>query len=192
VDGARDVFGRIYATDHWQGGSGEGSTLDAAQPYLRLLRRTLDVLRPRKVVDIGCGDWQFSRLVEWPNRYVGIDVVPEVIAQNHTYQNRKIKFRCGDVRSAQLPRASLYIVKDVLQHWPNDDVTAFLARLRAPALVTNDVWSAHDHPGVNADVPLGHWRPLDLAAGPFNVTAAWSEDWDIRGEWTKRTMLIER
>lgn len=187
-----EVFGRIYQSDHWSGGSGEGSTVDAISPYLPLLARALK--DARTVVDIGCGDWQFSQHVDWSGiDYLGIDVVPELIATNQErFGGSSVRFEVIDARRRRrLPRADLYIVKDVLQHWPNRDVVKFFRRARARALlVTNDVWSVHPQPGLNIDIPLGHWRTLDVERPPFSQRVKWHEDWDIRGEWRKRTALL--
>ena len=74
---ARDVFTNIYETDEWKGGSGEGSTVAATAPYRRILEHVLASPDVRSVTDVGCGDWQFSGLVDWQGKaYVGIDVVP--------------------------------------------------------------------------------------------------------------------
>ncbi|TML64208.1 MAG: methyltransferase domain-containing protein, partial [Actinobacteria bacterium] len=171
VDDAVDVFRKIYKRDHWKGGSGEGSAADATAHYRRVLEAILSSRPIQSVVDVGCGDWQFSCLVDWSNvRYTGIDIVPELIsAVALEFGSASIRFVPADARTARLPKADLLICKDVLQHWPNQSIIDFLRRnLRrfGCALLTNDIWSVREHPGVNADVPLGHWRPIDLEAPP--------------------------
>ena len=67
----------------------------------------------------------------------------------------------------------MLLCKDVLQHWPNQTIIDFLHRNRRRfrnALLTNDIWSVHDHAGVNADIPVGSWRPIDLEMPPFLLT----------------------
>jgi hypothetical protein len=58
--------------------------------------------------------------------------------------------------------------------------------------LTNDIWSLHEHAGLNADVPVGSWRTVDLEAPPFALHGRWRCDFDIRGEWTKRALLLVR
>ncbi len=197
MDDPADVFRRIYATDHWKGGSGEGSVPDATAEYRGIVERLIRERSIRSVVDVGCGDWQFSRLVDWGDvRYTGFDIVPELVAGlTQALGTRRRRFVVADARFVRLPRADLLLCKDVLQHWPNVSIADFLGRnLRRfqYALLTNDVWSVHEHPGLNADVALGHWRPVDLEAPPFEVQAQWRHDFDIRGEWTKRVVFVER
>ena len=83
MENASEVFLQIYETDEWKGGSGEGSTVAATAPYRRILEHVLASPDVRSVTDVGCGDWQFSGLVDWQGKaYVGIDVVPELIERN--------------------------------------------------------------------------------------------------------------
>ncbi len=197
-DGARDIFRAIYASDHWKGGSGEGSDVAATEPYRQVLEALVSGTDIEYVVDAGCGDWQFSRLVDWSGkRYLGVDVVPEVVEENRrAFGTQDVTFVEGDIRAQRLPKADLLVCKDVLQHWDLESVEAFLTR-NLPryryALITNDLTSVHIAPEMlNTEIPIGHWRTLDLERPPFGVRAQWRFDFDIRGEWTKRSLLFVR
>lgn len=196
VSDAAEVFGRIYDTDHWQGGSGPGSTSDATEYYRMIVRRLLASRQIRSVVDIGCGDWQVGSLIDWTGvNYTGIDVVSSVIERNQQmFGSERVKFAHLDVRTATLPCADLLIVKDVLQHWPTSDVLRFvhseLSRFRF-ALLTNDI-ASRDYGGpVNEDIEIGAWRTLDLEASPFTLTARARWTYEVGGgRWTKRVLLL--
>jgi len=198
ADGALDAFRRIYRTDHWKGGSGEGSHVDATVAYRQVLEAVAGASDVGSIVDAGCGDWQFSRLVNWSGaRYTGIDIVPEVVAVNtESFGTDRLEFFTGDIRTQVLPRADLLICKDVLQHWDIDSIRAFLARNLGRyryALITNDVSSVHIDAGMlNAEIALGAWRPVDLERPPFAARPRWSFDFAIRDEWIKRTSLFVR
>ncbi|MBV8950569.1 MAG: class I SAM-dependent methyltransferase [Actinobacteria bacterium] len=190
------MFTRIYATDHWKGGSGEGSTPDATLPYRRLVELLVTASDVRSVVDIGCGDWQASRLVDWHGvPYLGVDVVPEVIqADNERFGGSGVGFACADVSRARAPRGDLLLCKDVLQHWPIHAIERFVARERwrhRYLLLTNDIESVHSpaerH---NAEIPLGHWRTLDLEMSPFAVFADARFEYPVGSEWRKRAVLL--
>jgi len=194
ADDARDTFVQIYNAEAWGGGSGVGSARDATAPYRDVLQRLVRSQDVAAVVDVGCGDWQLGALVDWSTvTYTGLDVVPAVIEANqHRYGQPGVQFELADARHAQLPVADLLLVKDVLQHWPNGDIGAFLHthldRYRY-VLLTNDVASVHWPGPVNADMALGGWRTLDLEVAPFQQPAVWRNDYDVRGEWTKRMLL---
>jgi SAM-dependent methyltransferase len=197
-DPALDAFRRIYASDHWQGGSGAGSHVAATEAYRRILEAVVRGRDITTVVDAGCGDWQFSRLVDWSDkRYVGVDIVPEVVVRDReAFGRENVEFVVDDIRTAALPAADLLVCKDVLQHWDVGSVQAFLDRNLARyryALVTNDIASVHSGAEMlNAEIPIGHWRPLDLERSPFGRRAQAQIDFDIRGEWTKRCLLFIR
>jgi SAM-dependent methyltransferase len=197
-DPALDAFRRIYASDHWKGGSGEGSYVEATEAYRQILEAVLASRDIATVVDAGCGDWQFSRLVDWSGKdYVGVDIVPEVVAgDRESFGSEHVEFMVGDIRTAELPAADLLVCKDVLQHWDVPSVRAFLDRnLKGYryALVTNDIASVHiGDDMLNAEIPIGHWRPVDLERPPFGSRAQARIDFDIRGEWTKRSLLFVR
>jgi SAM-dependent methyltransferase len=190
------VFARIYETDHWKGGSGQGSRPDATLPYRRLVERLLSSSDIRSVVDIGCGDWQSSQLIDWRGvNYIGVDVVPEVTRANTArFGGPNVTFICSEVIEERVPRADLLLCKDVLQHWPNRAVRRFITRqrwLHRYMLLTNDVESVHSPEAMhNADIPMGHWRTIDLAQPPFRVRPAAVFDYPIGTEWRKRALLL--
>jgi SAM-dependent methyltransferase len=192
---AAEVFGAIYETDRWQGGSGAGSTASASAPYRHVVQRLLASVEVRSVVDVGCGDWQVGSLIDWAGvRYTGLDVVGSVVeADARRFGSRGIRFEQADVRISPPPRADLLLIKDVLQHWPNGDIQLFLSRTVPRyryALITNDIASVH-YPGqVNEDIEMGASRALDLLAPPFDLHAVASWDYDVSGEWTKRILLV--
>ena len=110
-------------------------------------------------------------------RYQGFDIVPEVVeADRAAFGTDNVSFGVADVRSARLPAADLLVCKDVLQHWDLASVEAFLARHLGRyryALITNDIASVHIAPEtLNTDIPIGHWRPLDLELPPFGLRVA--------------------
>lgn len=162
-----ESFSSVYARDDWQGGSGRGSTPENTVVYRELIERFLRTHNIKRVVDIGCGDWQFSRLINWENiDYIGIDTVPAVIEANRQRYGLHYRFECLDVTRDTLPPGDLVIMKDVLQHWPNDAIQAFLPRLEKYrfAILTN---CAYQGPSLNTEIAMTGFRPLDLRQAPF-------------------------
>src|SRR5689334_13257574 len=124
----------------------------------------------RSVVDLGCGDWQFSQYIDWSGiQYTGVDLVPSVVEQNQArFAKSNVRFQLYDGDFSRLPRADLLIAKDVLQHWSNKTVHEFLPTLqRYPySLITNCINPRG--PTRNIDIPDGGYRYLDLRLPPFN------------------------
>src|SRR5260370_34974936 len=76
-------FEEIYRRNEWLHGSGVGSLAVHTRGYVRFLQRFLRRHRVKSVVDLGCGDWQFSRFVDWSAvTYTGYDVVESVVSAN--------------------------------------------------------------------------------------------------------------
>lgn len=167
----RRVFEKIYNTSLWGGGSGRGSDPEVVQPYMQFLQEFLDRNPVASIVDIGCGDWSFSHLIDWgPRRYLGVDVVASVIEQNQReYGSETISFRCADpTREALDVSGDLLLMKDVLQHLSNANVQKLLALTRRfrYSLITNE------YAPNNEDCENGDTRSLDLRAPPFNLSEA--------------------
>ncbi|MGD0142845.1 MAG: class I SAM-dependent methyltransferase [Rhizomicrobium sp.] len=179
----KDVFNRIYSNDLWRHGSGAGSTEKNTVSYRWFIQNFIRSNNILSVVDIGCGDWQFSRLIDWGHtKYLGLDVSDVVLANTTKFSRPGIEFREMDALTDPLPTAELAIVKDVLQHWGNDDILNFIPKLSAfrMALITNSF-----HPAglqdKNKDIPTGGWRTVDLAAEPFKLKGQYVY-WIMAGE----------
>lgn len=170
----REKFERIYENNEWRHGSGEGSLIVHTRHYVKFLQGFLRQHQIRSVVDLGCGDWQFSRMIDWGDiQYDGFDLVRPVIENNRKlYAKPNIAFHLHDGQHANLPPADLLIVKDVLQHWSEQSISNFLPYMRKfrSCLVTNCI-NPYGPTG-NEDIADGDFRPLDLRLPPFNLHAA--------------------
>ncbi len=197
----RERFAQIYARDEWGGGSGPGSSPTHAMGYVRFLQAFIGRNQVRSVVDLGCGDWQVSRLIDWQGvQYDGFDIVPEVIERDaRAFGSDAVRFHLVDGPDPVLPPADLLIVKDVLQHWSNKSVLAFLPTIGRFkfALLTNCV----DPRGETAprDTEDGGFRYLDLRQPPFSLDAELvyaftnarpSRFWRRQPEWRKHVLLV--
>ena len=214
---AASVFGRIWAQRLWSQtiASGVGSDPAQAGPYLELLRRSLQEWNVRSVLDLGCGDWGLASQIDWSGiDYLGVDVVVDLIEQlRDQHETDRVRFVARDAASdhaALLDGRSgrpfdLLLCKDVLQHWPNKAVGAFLGalpRLAKRALLVNDVvhderrrWGirrrAHERK-VNTDIELGDWRPVRVELPPFSLQSTRVADFEFRDgrrRWIKEVRL---
>jgi hypothetical protein len=178
-----DAFLSWYTGDE---GSGAGSQLEYTKGYRAFLERFMADHGIESVLDIGCGDWQFSRLVDWGSRsYLGVDVVPHLIERLRAQHGGPLRrFECINSETWEPPDdVDLVICKDVLQHLPSDYVLSLLRRLRAKhVLLTNDL----PPNGVNGDCERGGYRPLDLSRGPFNLSGSIVYRFP-KGSWEKVT-----
>lgn len=165
------VFNTIYETNAWGCGSGSGSNENLCKGYVQFLQQFFTKYDIHSIVDIGCGDWQFSKNINFAGiDYKGYDVASFVVNRNLAkYKKPNIDFIHYNGDFSVLPKADLAICKDVLMHLPNHLIMEFIDNLSKYkyALIANDI----NRMGENEDILLDvyAWRSLDLRLSPFNL-----------------------
>jgi len=133
------VFQKIFDDKSWGAdsegfaSSGPGSRFVACEDYISYLEKFIIEHSVKSIVDIGCGDWQFSQFVKWDGiEYIGTDCVQKLIDRNsEKFGSDNIKFVKHDAgKTENLLKSDLYLIKDVMQHWKNDDINKFLSELK--------------------------------------------------------------
>jgi len=193
------AFSEVYSESRWgksengEPSSGLGSILETTYIYRVFLQNFLHENRIQSVVDIGCGDWEFSKVLDWKDiEYDGYEVVPYLVQRNNAlYANSHIRFHYGDGTVTYLPPADLLICKDVLQHLPNEDVQVFLTQFSKfkYCIIVNDLESEMDVQ-INSKISRGGFHPLDITQAPFNVNALKLFGYWVGGHY-KQVFLIK-
>src|ERR1700712_5702236 len=65
--------------------SGYGSAVQSTTTYRHILETFIRLNRVQTVLDLACGDWQFSKYFPWDSygiSYLGLDVSDFIIEQN--------------------------------------------------------------------------------------------------------------
>ena len=175
---AADPFRKLYEgpESHWGNGSGPGSSAVHTVEYQAFVSRFIYLNNVRTVTDIGCGDWQFSKFINFADaQYLGLDVVESVIERNNALHGREgVRFKTMPTDLSDIIPADLLLMKDVLQHIPN----AAIARFRRDVfpkfkfcLITNSFQKLDT--ASNIDVETGSFRCLDLVAPPYAMRGAY-------------------
>ena len=188
----KEVFSKIYKEGLWQGGSGDGSKIENVREYVDVLQKYIDKPEIKTVIDLGCGDWQFSKFLDLSSvLYLGVDVVDSVIDSNiNLYSASNIDFISRDIITYELPQVDLIICKDVLQHLSNGDVISVLIKIIKSskfALITNDFNSESTS---NIDIENGDYRYLDLTLSPFFLDVVTVLEFEKPGWRPKRTVTF--
>jgi SAM-dependent methyltransferase len=130
---ARDVFTEIYEKNLWGGAgekfySGPGSYGLSARCYVECILDFINTHNTKSVVDLGCGDFSIGKFIAPEcERYVGIDIVPSLIERNRsTFVANNIQFECLDVTKDKLPDADLCLIRQVMQHMSNREISRLL------------------------------------------------------------------
>ncbi len=190
----RRTFQDIYKNDRWGSVEGEkfysgirsrGSVVDTYVTNMAVLleQHARELGRSLIIIDLGCGDFTVGRelLTRIANaKYVGCDIVPELILHNRVNnKNPNIVFREIDIVEDNLPDGDVCLIRQVLQHLSNADVSRVLPKLTK----YHAVYITEGHPvilegPVNPDKPIGSnvrfdWnsgkgRGLELDKAPFD------------------------
>jgi SAM-dependent methyltransferase len=172
------IFRSIYKLNVWGKSpynkyfSGTGSTFEIAKPYIEFISKYIEKNNIKSVVDLGCGDYNVSRLIDLGNAsYLGIDVVSDLIKfNNKIYGSHKNRFLHLDIVKDDLPSADLCLIRQVLQHLSDSDIQTVLLKLRIyKHILVMDGWDkVFDK--VNNDIETGEFRQFGtyLESSPYN------------------------
>ena len=135
------AFEAIYKNDAWGLGSGPGSRPSNTIEYRAFVEHFIEANGVRSVTDLGCGDWQFSALMDWSCViYTGFDVVESLIMTNRARHARpNIAFKLFQTIE-DLPGGDLLLSKEFLQHLPSQTIADYINTIRMRyrfALLTN-------------------------------------------------------
>jgi hypothetical protein len=202
-----DAFSEIYSRKAWGAGTGEefysgaGSRGKFAEIYADWVNHFVVEKGLHHIVDLGCGDFGVGRLLKTSDsvRYTGLDVVADLIRHNQErFQNAHVEFRCANIVEDELPDGDLCLIRQVLQHLSNKQISKVVAacsRYRY-ILVTEDVWVG-EKARPNLDKPAGWDTRIRERSGvyldlpPFNLPARTVFEIPDSSTNALRTMLLE-
>jgi len=130
------TFTNIYDKKKWGSKNGRGSSGTGSNNspdtkwYIQTLMKHITDTNSKTICDIGCGDWEFSKTIDWSGlEYTGIDCVKSVIVDNQkSYASSNITFKHQDALS--IPEGyDFVILKDVIQHWSDDTIREVLPKI---------------------------------------------------------------
>ncbi len=170
----QDVFTDIFKQNFWGGArsvSGPGSEIDQTRNILAALPPLLASVGASVILDVPCGDYHWmNRLQLGETKYVGADIVCDLIERNRQYETDQVRFVHANLMTDDLPTADLVLCRDCLVHFSFADIHRALKNLcrsNSEYLLTT---TFPDHPD-NIDIETGSWRTLNLERAPFNFPA---------------------
>jgi hypothetical protein len=186
----REIFTNVYQNKLWGAASPENespfysgpgsSDPQIVDPYVETVQRFFASLpTKKKAVDLGCGDFRVgSRIVDSFDSYTACDVVPELILFNRRYwQHLPVEFSVVDLVKDEIPTGDVLILRQVLQHLSNDDISKFtqsIPRGFSYLLLTEHLPSesnflANRDKASGTDIRLGIGSGVVLTKPPFNM-----------------------
>ncbi|MCH2232137.1 MAG: class I SAM-dependent methyltransferase [Crocinitomicaceae bacterium] len=179
----KDAMQQIYDLKLWGGCefdfySGDGSHInDIIEPYIQVVQSFLGSFDNEiSICDLGCGDFNVgNHFVSMSKKYIAIDIVPTLIARNkRKFQSENLTFKCLDIATDDLPFADCAIIRQVLQHLSNDEVSSVVNKLSKFKYVILTEHIPHGSFEANVDIISGQGirikkgSGLDITLAPFN------------------------
>jgi len=173
-------FSDIYKNAYWkskESSSGSGSEIEQAETLVQYLGWFIVKENIQSIVDCPCGDmtWQ-TLLVSAVKRYVGCDIVPELINDNIVRlietanpKPTNLGFRVLDITKDPIPDCDLLMVRDCLNHLPNEQVLEAIQNIVRSGAKWVGITTFPNRTDGNTDIEVGKWRPINLQRPPFNM-----------------------
>ena len=174
----KEVFTEVFTINDWsstESHSGMGSTLQYTTNTRKRLPSVFGQYGIKKVLDIGCGDFNWMKeIVHFLDYYKGTDVVEAITNLNkERYEEKnKIEFETSDITEGcnyERTEFNSIILKDVLVHFPTDVVIEVLNRIKSTGI--KYVFITHfTETKINSDITaFGQWRPLNMSLSEFDL-----------------------
>jgi hypothetical protein len=176
------IFTHVYEKNIWgnnnnaeyNGSSGLGSEISYNKDnYVPFLKKFITDNKIKNIVDLGCGDFLCGKLIydDLDILYTGYDAYKKVIDSNSKHHSLpKYSFIhldfCNNKES--ILNGELCILKDVIMHWPLDNIYSFLDYLVECKkfkyiLICNCCYQNQD----NTDIKAGDFRQLSCEYLPL-------------------------
>lgn len=133
-----EIFIDIYNENHWGGKKGEfcsgsGTVNPNSTLYIGKLIEFIKEKKIESIVDLGCGDFRIMKPVldNVPATFIGCDIVPDLIKHNNdNFATEKIHFKVVNLVDGELPDGELCLIRQVLQHLNNEQISIILKKLK--------------------------------------------------------------
>ena len=165
--------GKVGIDDFYSGNGSHDSEL--ILPYLEAVIQFLQSFKTKiSLCDLGCGDFNVgSNLVEYSRFYIGVDIVSDLIERNKKMYPA-FEFKCLDISKDNLPDADCAIIRQVLQHLSNVEITKILKKLSKYKYIvlSEHIPNGDFEPNKNKISSLGirlkNNSGVDITKAPFN------------------------
>jgi SAM-dependent methyltransferase len=180
----KKIFKYIFSSGYWsdynsdtsKSVSGKGSSLVNTLHLKNELKIFFREKKIKKILDIGCGDfnWMSNLLkdIEYES-YLGVDIVKQLVDDNsEKYGSEKVKFLTNDIVGKNIDFTDEFdfiLVRHVFIHLKNSNIIKTLNKIKKfnfkYLAITSDPYRL-----INMDLKTeGRFRDINLTIDPFNL-----------------------
>jgi len=172
LDPVEEVFTHIYKTKFWLLGesvSGPGSEMRFTQKARNGISALIKRFGITSIADAPCGDLNWIRHVDIGScRYIGIDIVQELIERNIRLFGETREFRHLNLVDNVIEKVDLIICRDMLAHLTHEQIFKTLRNFKKSGskyiLMTTGLTTTNNM----HDITTGEVRRLNFELAPFN------------------------
>lgn len=122
------------------------------------------------IFDAPCGDSNWIKSVEWDEgvQYIGADIVDALVDRGRALsRNGHTRYLNLDVVTDDFPKADLWLCRDCLIHFSNDDIWRAMKNFLKSG-IRYLLASTYPERNENVDIRTGSFREVNLQLAPFN------------------------
>lgn len=160
----RNLFGGTHSR------SGEGSDLFQTRNIRTWIPHIFKKYNIRSILDAPCGDFFWMKEVNIGNnvKYIGYDIVPEVINKNiEDYSNNNTSFECVNLVNSDIPKVDLILCRDCFIHLGYKDAFKIISNFKKSGSKYLMI-STYNKRTFNSDLNNQFFRPINMQIFPFN------------------------
>jgi len=167
----KKIFNEIYSKNIWgntESVSGHGSALSQTSEILKQLPLLLRKYSIASVLDIPCGDFHWMKHLDAPVKYIGADIVEDLVRINNEQYSDYGEFFVLDVCNSSLPKTDLLFCRDCLVHLSYSKIFDALRNIvnsQAKYLLMTNFPECKR----NFNTLTGAWRALNFQKHPFHL-----------------------
>jgi len=174
----QELFTTVYRQNLWpssESRSGPGGELSHTGVIREMIPELCKEFNIRSILDVGCGDFNWFKKIDlsFLDHYLGIDIVPDLIAENNgKYASEKVRFRQANAITDPLDCADLILCRSVLPLLYNKDIFSLLKNIKksgaAYLLITTYPTKINNWEMPKTLRTIIWARPINLEGPPFN------------------------
>ncbi len=141
IKSREEIFNEIYNKNLWgkapdgrQYCSGSGTIDSRVEKYIEILRNFINEFEIKSIFEIGCGDFTIMKSVLGKSdiQYTGTDIVKDLTEYlTASYSKENVRFMHMDaINNEQYPEADLCIIRQVLQHLSNAQISEIIRKTK--------------------------------------------------------------